>query len=287
MERVAIIGLGLIGGSLGLALKRAGVAEMEISGFSRKPETASKALSLGVIDKAEAELTAVVERASMVIIATPVLAIRGILQQIAAHLPAQCIVTDTGSTKMEVMKWAQDLLPSTVDFIGGHPMTGKEISGLDGAEAELFNGCIYCLTPKSNASSEAVQSMTRLVRLVGANPLFIDPAEHDNFVAAVSHLPMLLSAALVSATANDPSWAEMSRLAATGYRDLSRLALGDPEMSRDICLTNQVNIVNWMDQYIEELRKYRRLISEGGEELMEAFLRAQQARRKWLQEHQG
>lgn len=260
---------------------------MEISGISRNPKTASKALSLGVIDKAEAELSAAVERASMVIIATPVLAIRGILQQIAAHLPAQCIVTDTGSTKMEVMKWAQHLLPSTVDFIGGHPMTGKEISGLDGAEAELFNGCIYCLTPKSNASSEAVQSMTRLVRLVGANPLFIDPAEHDNFVAAVSHLPMLLSAALVSATANDPSWAEMSRLAATGYRDLSRLALGDPEMSRDICLTNQVNIVNWMDQYIEELRKYRRLISEGGEELMEAFLRAQQARRKWRQAHQG
>jgi prephenate dehydrogenase len=287
MERVAIIGLGLIGGSLGLALKRAGGAEMEISGISRNPKTASKALSLGVIDKAEAELSAAVERASMVIIATPVLAIRGILQQIAAHLPAQCIVTDTGSTKMEVMKWAQHLLPSTVDFIGGHPMTGKEISGLDGAEAELFNGCIYCLTPKSNASSEAVQSMTRLVRLVGANPLFIDPAEHDNFVAAVSHLPMLLSAALVSATANDPSWAGMSRLAATGYRDLSRLALGDPEMSRDICLTNQVNIVNWMDQYIEELRKYRRLISEGGEELMEAFLRAQEARRKWHQERQG
>ncbi len=287
MERVAIIGLGLMGGSLGLALKRAGVAEMEISGFSRNPATASKALSLGVIDKAEADLTAAVERASMVIIATPVLAIRDILQQIAAHLPSQCIVTDTGSTKMEVMKWAQDLLPSTVDFIGGHPMTGKEISGLDGAEAELFNGCIYCLTPQSNASSEAVQSMTKLVRLVGANPLFIDPAEHDNFVAAVSHLPMLLSAALVSATANDPSWAEMSKLAATGYRDMSRLALGDPEMSRDICLTNQVNIVNWMDQYIEELRKYRRLISEGGEELMEAFLRAQQARRKWLQERQG
>ena len=287
MERVAIIGLGLIGGSLGLALKRAGGAEMEISGFSRKPETVSKALSLGVVDKAEAELSAAVERASMVIIATPVLTIRNILEQIAAHLPAQCIVTDTGSTKMEVMKWAQHLLPPTVDFIGGHPMTGKEISGLDGAEAELFNGCIYCLTPKSSASSEAVQSMTRVVRLVGANPLFIDPAAHDNFVAAVSHLPMLLSAALVSATANDPSWAEMSRLAATGYRDLSRLALGDPEMSRDICLTNQVNIVNWMDQYIEELRKYRRLISEGGEELMEAFLRAQQARRKWLQERQG
>jgi prephenate dehydrogenase len=287
MERVAIIGLGLIGGSLGLALKRAGVAEIEISGFSRNPKTASKALSLGVIDKAEAELAAAVERASMVIIATPVLAIRDILRQIAAHLPAQCIVTDTGSTKMEVMEWAQDLLPSTVDFIGGHPMTGKEISGLDGAEAELFNGCIYCLTPKSNASSEAVQSMTRLVRRVGANPLFIDPAEHDNFVAAVSHLPFLLSAALVSATANDPSWAEMSKLAATGYRDLSRLALGDPEMSRDICLTNQVNIVNWMDQYIEELRKYRRLILEGGEELMEALLRAQQARRKWLQGHQG
>jgi prephenate dehydrogenase len=166
-------------------------------------------------------------------------------------------------------------------------MTGKEISGLDGAEAKLFSGCIYCLTPTSNASPEAVQWMTRLVRLIGANPLFIDPAEHDDFVAAVSHLPMLLSAALVSATANKPSWPEMSKLAASGYRDLSRLALGDPEMNRDICLTNQVNIVNWMDQYIEELKKYRRLVSEGGEELMQAFLWAQQARRKWLQERQG
>ena len=276
-----------MGGSLGLALKRAGVAEMEISGFSRNPKTAAKALSLGLIDKAEAKLSSVVGGASVVIIATPVLVIRDILQQIAAHLPSQCIVTDTGSTKLQVMNWAQDLLPSTVDFIGGHPMTGKEISGLDGAEAELFNGCIYCLTPKSNASSEAVQSMTRLVRLIGANPVFIDPAEHDHFVAAVSHLPILLSAALVSATANNPSWPEMSKLAATGYRDLSRLALGNPEMNRDICLTNQVNIVNWMDQYIEELKKYRRLISEGGEELMEAFLRAQEARRKWLQERQG
>jgi prephenate dehydrogenase len=287
MERVAIIGLGLIGGSLGLALKRAGMPEMGISGFSRSPKTTAKALSLGVIDKAEAELSSAVERASVVIIATPVLAIRDILQQIAGHLPSHCIVTDTGSSKMQVMKWAQDLLPSTVDFIGGHPMTGKEISGLDGAEAKLFSGCIYCLTPTSNASPEAVQWMTRLVRLIGANPLFIDPAEHDDFVAAVSHLPMLLSAALVSATANKPSWPEMSKLAASGYRDLSRLALGDPEMNRDICLTNQVNIVNWMDQYIEELKKYRRLVSEGGEELMQAFLWAQQARRKWLQERQG
>jgi prephenate dehydrogenase len=276
-----------MGGSLGLALKRAGIAGMEISGLSRNPKTAAKALSLGIIDKAEDKLSRVVEGASMVIIATPVLAIRDILQQIAAHLPSQCIVTDTGSTKVQVMNWAQDLLPSTVDFIGGHPMTGKEISGLDGAEADLFNGCIYCLTPKSDASSEAVQSMTELVRLIGANPVFIDPAEHDNFVAAVSHLPILLSAALVSATANNHSWPEMSKLAATGYRDLSRLALGDPEMNRDICLTNHVNIVNWMDRYIGELERYRRLISEGGEELMEAFLRAQEARRKWLQERQG
>lgn len=287
MERVAIIGLGLIGGSLGLALKRAEVPGMEVVGFTRRPETASKALQLGAIDKAEGELAPAVEKASVVIIATPVLVIKDILEQIAAHLPSQCLVTDTGSTKVQVMEWAQDFLPPTVNFIGGHPMTGKETSGLDVAEAELFTGCVYCLSPKSNAAAEAVQSMTRLVELIGARPFLIDAAEHDSFVAAISHLPLVLSAALVSATASSPSWAEMSKLAATGYRDLSRLALGNPEMSRDICLTNQANIGNWLDRYIEELKKYRHLISQGGEELMEAFIQAQEARRNWLQGHQG
>jgi prephenate dehydrogenase len=285
MEQVVIIGLGLIGGSLGLALKQANVPEMEIVGVSRRPETVSQALSIGAIDRGGEGLAPAVSKASVVIIATPLLAIRDILQQIAPHLPPHSLVTDVGSTKMEVMGWAGEFLPPTVDFIGGHPMTGKETFGLDEAEARLFQGCVYCLTPAANANSQAVQRATELVHLIGSRPLFIDAAEHDRLVAAVSHLPILLSAALVSASGDSPSWAGMSKLAATGYRDLSRLASGNPEMSRDICLTNRANIIDWLDRYMEELRKYRRLMLENEGELMAAFIRAREIHQRWLREY--
>ncbi len=280
-----IIGLGLIGGSLGLALKQADAPGIEVVGVSRRPETVSQALNLGAIDRGEERLAPAVSEASVVIIATPLLAIRDILQQIAPHLPSRSLVTDAGSTKVEVMGWAGEFLPSTVDFIGGHPMTGKETFGLDEADAGLFRGCVYCLTPAANASPQAMHRMTQLVQMIGAQPLLMDAVEHDRLVAAVSHLPLLLSAALVSATGNSPSWAEMSKLAATGYRDLSRLASGNPEMSRDICLTNRANIVDWLDRYVEELHKYRRLILEDEEELMAAFIRAREIRQRWLREY--
>lgn len=163
-------------------------------------------------------------------------------------------------------------------------MAGKETSGVDEADADLFRGCVYCLTPAPEASSQAIQAVVRLVETIGAKPLFIDAEEHDNLVAGVSHLPILLSAAFVSATIKSPSWAEMSKLAARGYRDLSRLASGNPGMSRDICLTNQEQIVYWIGRYIEELGEYRRLIGEDSEELGKAFARAREARERWLRE---
>ena len=129
------------------------------------------------------------------------------------------IVTDTGSTKAQVMEWAQEYLPPTVNFIGGHPMTGKETSGLSEAEAGLFEDCVYCLTPTPNTKENASESMVQLVEWVGAKPLFIDTQRHDELVGGVSHLPILLSAALVSTLAQSALWPQMSKLAATGYRD--------------------------------------------------------------------
>ncbi len=282
MERITIVGLGLIGGSMGLALKRA--KGMEIIGYARKPQVASRARQLGAVDETAGSLTAAVEKANIVIIATPALAIREVLGQIARHLPRNCVVTDTASTKEAVMEWASDCLPQTVSFIGGHPMAGKETSGIDEADANLFMGCTYCLTPPPGASPEAVQSMVDLVELIGANPFFIDAAEHDSFVAGISHLPILISAALVSATTKSDKWPQMSRLAATGFRDLSRLASGDPIMSRDICLTNRAAILRWLDDYIGELERYRRLLAEGSEELEEVFVRARDARQRWVED---
>ena len=283
MKRIAIIGLGLIGGSMALALKRAEVANWEVVGYARRPEVAAKALSLGAVDRAEADLFSAVEGAHIVLLATPAMAIQGILARIAGGLAPGCIVTDTASTKAQVMKWAEELLPSSVSFIGGHPMAGKEASGIEAADAGLFQGCTYCMVPGRGAAREAIDEVVEVVKLVGAKPLFLDASEHDSLVAGISHLPLVLSAALVATTTKSPFWPMMARLAATGFRDLSRLASGNPGMSRDICLTNREPILRWIDEYIGELRRFRHLVSEDAIGLEEAFFRAREERERWLQ----
>jgi prephenate dehydrogenase len=281
VERISIIGLGLIGGSLALALKKAGTVK-GIVGLSRSSETLAMAKQCGIIDYVANDLSSAVKRAEIVVIAAPVLATKEILASISRHLSANCIVTDTGSTKVEVMQWAEEYLPANVSFIGGHPMAGKETSGIGEAYADLFQGCVYCLAPARNAGSQAVKTLKTMVESIGATPFFVDAELHDNLVAGVSHLPMLLSAAFVTATTRSRSWPEMAKLAAGGYRDISRLASGNPEMNRDICLTNKEKIIYWMDCYIDELLRYRSLVAEDGAELLKALVQAREAREKWL-----
>ena len=282
MKRIAIIGLGLIGGSLALALKKARAKGTEIVGFSRSAETIARARECGAIDQAAANLTSAVAGADVVVIATPVMATKEVLTSISEHLAPKCVVTDTGSTKVQVMQWAGEYLSSKVSFIGGHPMAGKETSGIDEADADLFRGCVYCLTPSPCATPQAVRNLKKTVESIGARPFFIDAETHDNLVAGVSHLPMLLSAAFVTATMKSRLWSEMAKLAAGGYRDFSRLASGNPEMNRDICLTNQEKIVDWLDRYIEVLKGYRHLVAEDSEGLAEMLAQAREARERWL-----
>jgi prephenate dehydrogenase len=183
------------------------------------------------------------------------------------------------------MQWAEEHLPPTVNFIGGHPMAGKELAGIEAAESNLFQGCTYCLAPGQDVSPASIQLVVGLVSEIGANPLFTTALEHDNFVAGVSHLPFVLSSALVTTTSQSPFWAKMSRFAATGYRDLTRLASQHPRMNYDICLTNRGNVLNWIDEFIKELNRFRRLIAEDSEELESAFIQARQARQAWLEKH--
>jgi len=282
-NRIAIIGLGLIGGSIGLALKRAQLEDTELVGYVRSSETATKALKRGAVDRIEDNPVAAVDKANIVVIATPVMAIREILKQIGPHLSPDCIVTDTASTKVEVMEWAEEYLPSTVDFIGGHPMAGKELSGIEAAEAALFENRPYCLAQGKNASHTSAQTISELVSRIGANPVYITAPEHDILVAGISHLPLILSSSLVMSTTQSPYWSKMSGLAAGGYRDLTRLASQHPIMNRDICLTNRQNILNWIDEFIQELSRFRGLISGDGEELEKAFIQAQNARQRWIE----
>jgi prephenate dehydrogenase len=279
---VTIIGLGLIGGSIGLALRQGKKSRWEIVGYSRRQETVANALALGAIERGETNLKDAVRTAEFVIIATPALTVKEIFSKIAPHLPSGCIVTDTASTKVQIMKWAKEMLRPTVSFVGGHPMAGRETYGIQAAEADLFRGCTYCLTPSEKASRKSVDTVVGLVKKLGATPLFIDAQEHDDLVAGISHLPMLLSAALVSLTAQNPSWPRMSKLAASGYRDLTRLASGNPEVSSHICLSNQETIIGWIDKFSQELERYRHLVAKGDQRLEQALSEASKARQEWL-----
>ena len=281
MMRVSIIGLGLIGGSLGLALKRS-EADVEVVGFARRPEVVSRAVELGAVDRTEGSPVAACQDAAVVFIAVPAMAVRELLVEIGSHLRDGAIVTDTASTKAMVMDWAVATLPSSVNFVGGHPMAGREASGIDAADGDLFRGCTYCLVPAWNATKEAVAELEGMVKRIGADPLLIEADDHDNLVAGISHLPMLVSTALIAATAKSPSWLAMMKLAATGFRDITRLASSDPRMWRDICLTNKQHIIKWIDIYIEELGKLRRRIDDDGNDLKDTLIQLKEEREAWL-----
>lgn len=278
---VTIIGLGLVGGSLGLALRSA--ESYAVVGWDRDPRMTAAAVERGAIGRAPASLSDAVRDADLVIVATPVLAVRFVLEAIGPHLKPGAIVTDVASTKVQVLEWAQALLPSNVAFVGGHPMAGSEQHGIANARLDLLRGAVYCLTPLAGAPVDALQTLEALVQQIGARPLRIAAAAHDSYVAAVSHLPFVLSAALVQLTADDPAWPDMQQIAATGYRDMTRLAAGDPRMHRDICLTNA-------DLIRPQLQAMARLLDQLADQLDDPqalddlFTAAQQNRTAWLRQ---
>ena len=214
----------------------------------------------------------------MVILATPILAMPELLEHIAPELKLGVLVTDTASTKVQILNWAKTLLPAHVMFVGGHPMAGRELSGIKAAEVGLFEGCTYCLIPAAQASSEGVAQLSEIVMRLRAHPLVLDADRHDRLVAGISHLPFVLSSALVQCLSKEEDWRELTTLAAGGFRDTSRLAAGSPIMYRDICVTNKVEILNWLDALALELNSIRSLIARDDENLEPYFAQAKQLR---------
>jgi prephenate dehydrogenase len=288
MIRIAIVGLGLIGASLGMALrsidlKEMGIDALEVVGYDNDPRALKEARGRLAIDREARSLAEAVRDAQVVFVAVPVLAVREIFQQLAMLLPAGAVVTDVASTKTHVAAWAAELLPGSINFIGGHPMAGKEQAGAAAADPELFKGAIYCLTVGRSTSREAIDAVEALVRAIGAKPYYIDPEEHDAYVAGISHLPLLLSVALMKTTGDSPAWRELAPLAATGFRDVSRLASGDPEMHRDILLTNQASLNRWINDIVRTLIELRDQIDAGDAAAVEAVLRSvKEQRDAWL-----
>jgi prephenate dehydrogenase len=289
MIRITIVGLGLIGTSLGMALRSADPKEsplgpIEVTGFDRDQRAVKEARGRLAIDKEARTLAEAVRDAQIVVVATPVQAIQELFGQLAMLLPAGSVVTDVASTKTAVSAWAAEKLPSGVAYVGGHPMAGKEQAGAAAADPNLFTDAIYCLTTGRSTPQPALDAVEALVRTVGAKPYYIDPEEHDAYVAGISHLPMLLSVGLIEVTSGSPAWKELAPLAATGFRDVSRLASGDPEMHRDILLTNKAGLTRWINDMVRFLLDARDQIEAGDAEAVEELLRRSKAARDaWLE----
>jgi prephenate dehydrogenase len=289
MIRIAIIGMGLIGTSLGMALRSANekqspLGDITLTGYDQDRRRTSDARGRLAIDREAATLAEAVRDAQLIILAVPVQVMQETLRILVTAAAPGAVITDVASTKAQVLAWASEILPSTIDFVGAHPMAGREKSGPAAADGNLFKEAIYCVCPASGVREQSIALVEAVIDQVGAKIYFIDPIEHDAYVAGVSHLPFLLSAALVEATSNSPAWREMSPLAATGFRDMTRLASGDAEMHRDICITNREALVRWINETITTLVDIRdQLEANRSDDVLAMFRRTRDVREAWLE----
>jgi prephenate dehydrogenase len=268
MSTVAVIGLGLMGSSFALALKRAR-PDTVIVGADNDPVTLRKALDRGLVASASADAS-VAEIAEVIVIGAPIRAMREVLGQLKGKTDGR-VVTDMASTKVDVMEWAA---AAGIDLVGGHPMCGKETSGIDAADVELFKDAPWVLT-------RAEPVLTDLVEAVGAHPVVMDAETHDRLVAGVSHVAFLLSVGYVLALARRPDWPEASRLAAGGFRDMSRLAAGDAQLYAGVTRTNRANLLEQLDAISAELTRVRRHLEADDPRLVELFEEARAVRERW------
>jgi len=263
--QVTIVGLGLMGGSLAGALKKRGSCR-EVWGVARREETIKEAMRRGFINVGTCDLAEGVEQADLIVLATPVRTILELIPQVGSLAPAGCLLMDLGSTKARIVE-AMKALPLYLQAIGGHPLCGKEASGIEAAEADLYEGATFVLTPLRRTSPEALALAQELVKAVGAQPLLMDAERHDRLVAAVSHLPYLLSVGLVAAAEEVAAEDELVwELAASGFRDTSRLAASDVTMMLDILLTNRQAVGETLSRFARQLDAIAHLLEANDEE---------------------
>jgi len=288
LKKIVIFGVGLIGGSVALALKKAQFVT-HIVGVGRTQTSLNEALKQGVIDaiciadEMQANIHAALEDADLVLIAAPVAQTAGILQSIKPHLNNQTIITDAGSTKGDVLACAKEILGEQFSqFVGGHPIAGAEKSGVAAAKDDLFLGKNIILTPTPETNIHALAGVADLWKKCGANVTEMSAENHDNIFAAVSHLPHLLAFALVDDIASRPNAAQLFSFAASGFRDFTRIAGSSPEMWRDISLANKVALLNELSAYQTELNQLKKLLeNEDGAGLQALFEHASKARINW------
>ncbi len=279
VQTVCIIGTGLIGGSLALALKQANFCRRVI-GAGRTEATLQKAVELGVIDHYEMDYAVAVKDADIVVVAVPLSAMKNVFEQIAPALSATAVVTDAGSAKQSVIKDAEVALAKNFNrFVAGHPISGTEKSGVTAAFVDLYKNRKVILTPTEQADADAIKLVTDMWQAAGAEVESMSAGHHDMVLAGPSHLPHILAFGLVDCLNNLEEVDEVFRFAAGGFRDFTRIASSDPVMWRDICLSNREDILCMMEKYQQQLQAIHQALQDSdGEVLMNIFARAKQAR---------
>jgi prephenate dehydrogenase len=291
IRRITICGLGLIGGSLAMAWKRTR-PELHLTAFDRR-DVLVKARELGVVDATSEDVAEAVAQADLVVLAAPLQGILYLIEEIGPHLQPGTRVTDVGGVKQPILAHAEALLPDTVTFIGGHPMAGSERRGLANADPFLFENATYVLCPPRTLTTQTLQTQhadfLELIRALGARILILDATRHDTIAAAVSHLPQLLAVLLVN-TAAELSKGEDAffRLAAGGFRDMTRIASSPFDLWRDVLFANEGPLLDALGHFAANLQRLRnRLIEEDAEALGEAFEQARQLRERIPRDSKG
>lgn len=278
-QKITLVGVGLLGGSLGLAVRRRGLAR-RVAGYVRRVESIAACREAGAVDEADTDLARAVDGADLVVLGTPIAQMADLVTRMLPALKPGVLVTDVGSVKGSVVAALEPLVAKAgAHFIGSHPMAGAEKMGVQAARADLFEGAICVVTPTPAAPPALVRKLEELWQALGGRPLRLSPDLHDDLVSRSSHLPHVVAAELANYVLSPVHPREQSALCATGFRDTTRIASGSPEMWRDISLANRRNLARVLGVFIEDLQEFQLALENGDSKAITEFFEQAKARR--------
>lgn len=280
--KIALVGVGLLGGSIGLAVKQRRLAD-RVTGYVRRPASVVECEKAGAVDRADTDLWRAVEDADLVVFCTPLAQMAPLATKVSAALKKGCLVTDVGSVKASVVSEVDPIIAAAGSFfVGSHPMAGAEKMGVAAAKAELFEGAICAVTPTAASRPEKVQQLEEFWRALGARTVRLSPELHDDLVSRSSHLPHVVAAELANYVLSPVHAAEQALLCANGFRDTTRIASGSPEMWRDIALANRKNLARVLGVFIEDLQEFQLALENQDVKVVEEFFsQAKERRDAW------
>ena len=278
-RKITIVGVGLLGGSLGLAIKKRGLAD-EVAGYVRRAASMAECKQAKAVDVCTRDLQEAVADADLIVLCTPLAQMCPLLQEMRAAIKRGAIITDVGSVKATVVKELESLVAkSGAHFVGSHPMAGAEKTGVSAARPELFANAVCVVTPTRRSHPPATKTVEEFWKAVGARVLRLAPELHDELVSRSSHLPHVAAATLANLILDPKHPKSQPLLCANGFRDTTRIASGSPEMWRDIAMANRKNLAKALDTFIRDLKKFQSLLKKGDEKAAEKFFQSGKQRR--------